>query len=434
MWRLGVSVSSQIHLKEWTMAQVQKENANLRKQLAAQRRATANAQRNAALSKAKNAGPKISGDGQKLIAAAPAAFGSEMRSRFDFYHPGGKFKDALGVRGTEWVGPVVVPANAVTGQILRNDYVQPAAFSESRLSMFGQMYEKFRFRRLRLRFVPAVGSNQPGSLLLAYDRDISDPNPPPGSAGVRQCMSWADTVQGNAWLAHALDAKLECPDTGYYTDEAVGGDERLCYQGQFYTMVVNPFGNTVDLTVGNLVLDYELELFVPQLQTVIPTAHVDQTGTTGPTKEDAFQQYVQGVAGAVKTAATIANMLPKKQTAGALVNAIRLAEGVYRLTNAINTTEDNTTQKTIRDPVVTPLEPAPAPAPQPQVRVLHSAPGIPATSGYAVWDGLIDVPRGGADITQDIQDVGAWFGADYGGSSLAIEKLGPYLPDLTSIF
>lgn len=434
MSRLACTLCSEWWRTKWTMAEVKKEVQVLRKQLAAERRAVAQA--NAVMAhakvKAKYAAPVISGTGQKLVASAPAAYGSEMRSRFDFYKPGGKFKDALGIHGCEWVGPVIVPANAVTGQILRNDYVQPAEFSDSRLAMFGQMYEKFRFRRLRLRYVPAVGSNQAGSLLLAYDRDISDANPPPGSQGVRQCMSWADTVQGNAWLSHTLDAKLECPDSGYYTDEAVGGDERLCYQGQFYTMVVNPFGNSADLTIGNLVLDYELELFVPQLQVVIPTAHIDNTGATSATITDALRPYANTAAGVVKTAATIANMIPKFQEAGSVTNAIRLAEGVYRLVNNVNTFRAASVNTVFNDPVLTPLAPAPAPAPQCQVRKLHDSPGLAGAAGYCKWDGLVDVPKGGADLTMDFASFDTL--SSTGGASLMLNKLGPYLPDLTSIF
>lgn len=435
MSSLAYSLGSERWRNEWTMALItQKEAVNLRKELANVRRENANMTRKAAFKNAakRAAQPKISGNGQKLVSAAPAAYGSEMRSDFNFFRPAGKFRDALGVRGTEWIGPVTVPANAVAGQVLRNDYVQPAEFGDSRLALFGQMYEKFRFRRLRYRFIPAVGSTQPGSLLLAYDRDISDPTPPPGAQAIRQFMSWADSVQGNAWMNHTLTAQLECPDAGYYTDESVGGDERLCYQGQFYVAVVNPFGNAADLVIGNMVLEYDLELFVPQLQARVPTAHIDNTGATKPAAGDAFQQYIKDAAGVIKTAATVLSYVPSFANPGSYQAKIKLAEGLYRLVNTINTLAASGTNTVLKPPKIELIEETcPAPAPQPQVRTLNTADGLAGENGTCMWDGLLDIPKGGAYVSQDFSVV---TDSTLGGSSMTLNKLGPYLADLTSIF
>lgn len=370
--------------------------------------------------------PRLSGP-PAVYSAAPAALGSEFRSLMEFVPSNrkGGYRDSICIRGQEWLGPVTVPANAAAGQTLRNDYVQPGAMLGTRLAQFGQLYEKFLFTRLNLRYTPAIGSGQAGSIILAYDRDISDPTPPTSPQAVREFLSWEDSVQGNVWAPHVLRSKLESPETGFYTDDSNGGDERLSYQGQFYVAIADPLGNASPVNIGSVSLEYELHLFVPQLQMPVVTAAFSNNGGTLPTAVDALRQFGQTATGYVASAA--ANLLwgPKGQTAGSTTSAIRLAEGLYRYFN--RTLQSSAGTLTYSPPTLIALEPVSPVGAQAQVRQLQQASSA-AVADTAFWDGLLDVPRGGADLTHTF----ATFAATPSTSAMNLQRIGDYLPDISA--
>jgi hypothetical protein len=369
-----------------------------------------------------------SGAGVRLLQAAPAAIGAEMRTFMEFVPSPyrNRYRDAIRIRGREWLGPVIVPANAVAGTTLRNDYVAPQEFADSRLAQFGQLYEKFLFQRLEWEYTPSVGSSQAGSILLAYDRDISDPTPPATTQGIRQFLSWEDSVEGNVWAPHACRAKLEQPETGFFTDNATGGDDRLAYQGQSYVALVDPCGNGSPLLIGNVSVVYELDLFVPQLQTPIVTAKVGNV-VTAPTAADAFLPYVKTAAGFVQTLATVGSQLLPQFTPANVTAAVKAVEGTYRLlTTAV---QAGAGAVDLAPPVLTPIEPIPATSPQPVTRLLNFyTSAVAGDLAYEDW--LLAVPKGGAYITQGYTT----FTGGVNAGTFTIDKVAPYVADLTSIF
>lgn len=366
----------------------------------------------------------------RMLAAAPAALGQEMRTRMEFLPSPfrTKYRDAIRIRGTEWIGPVVVPAGAIRGQCLRNDYVQPQQFVNSRLAQFGLLYEKFLFQELKQRYTPSIGSGQAGSILLAYDRDISDPTPPASEQGIRQYMSWEDTVQGNVWAPHELTARLQAPETGFYTDEVAGGDDRLSYQGQFYVALVDPLGNASDVTIGNTCLEYVIDFFVPQLQAPLVTGNFTNSGGTGPAAGDAFIPFASPQPGA---GATAVSNLAWRPTQGGLLGPsqtiINLAEGTYRILQNLQQTGAGVTAFT--PSVITPKEPEPAPAPQPLKRTMANV-AANVAGDLAYIDELVAVPRGGGVLSRTMTTLPA----SVGSGQLLVEKIGPYMSNLVSIF
>lgn len=363
----------------------------------------------------------------RTMQSAAAAYGAELRSFQEIVKSPNahRFKDAIRVRGVEWLGPVTIPANAVAGQTVRNDYVQPGALTSSRLALFGAMYEKFLFTKINMHYTPAVGSGQAGTILLAYDRDISDDTPPPSEVGIRQYMSWEDTVVGNVWSPHTLRSKLEAPETGFYTDEAAGGDDRLAYQGQLYVAVVNPLGNATPITIGNVAIEYEVDLFVPQLQTVIGTQNMFNGGSTTPSAADAFRGVALGAAGASSSGVGVPGWIPRLNS-DQVLNSIRLGEGLYRLTTRALVSAAGAVS--FNAPTCRLLEPALASSPQFLVKNMADEDAT-AVGNAAFRDDVISVPRGGGDIYQTANLVGS-----AGGSAVLVQRIGAYLPSLANIF
>jgi len=132
------------------------------------------------------------------------------------------------------------------------------------LSQVAQGYEKYRFRRIRARFVPKVGvfsdAAKVGNVLMSVDYDSVDPDPPgtdwmenndPHVVGVANKTLTLD-FEGASW--HFIRSG----------NVPAGTDIRL-YDA------CTLFVATSDLTVtneaiGKIYLDYEVELAVPQQQ------------------------------------------------------------------------------------------------------------------------------------------------------------------------
>lgn len=324
------------------------------------------------------------------------------------------------------MGQVVVQATELVGQAYLEFYLNPMEFSQSRIMQFGQMYEKFLFEVLDVDYSPQQPSTQKGSLVLAYDRDVSDATPPSSTAGLRQYLAFEDSVYGNVWVPKRLRARLQAPETGFYTNPAPGGDDRLAYQGQVYVACMEPSGLAAGTVLGDIVLRYRIHFFVPQLDLQLPTLSGNNNGTVVPTLTDVLTQFTGTAAGSGLTPSSYLEWLP---AVGRLATtSIKMAEGLYRYTMGVNQSGAGAIQ--LKPPFILPLEPLAAPAPVPQVKVLTNI-GTNTSGSDSLWDGLLSIPRGGAYVTQAAVTMSA--GAP-GPSWLQLMKLGPYLSDLSSVF
>lgn len=180
----------------------------------------------------------------------------------------GPYKDSIRVRGRELLSSVPFPASNVTGAAVSNLYITPAEIG-GRLPKFAELYEKFLFKSLAFEFVPSTGSSTQGSLILSYDRDISDATPPANMDGARAYMSAEGAKSASVWQSNKITCPLQAPTDGFYTNEHATGDERLVYQGQLYLAVLDPITPPPSVTLnslGSLWVEYDCLLFVPQLE------------------------------------------------------------------------------------------------------------------------------------------------------------------------
>lgn len=355
--------------------------------------------------------------------AAPAAISSE--NRFGFSIGRGRYRDSVRIHAKEWIGPVVTPTTVTPGLTLLEFYLNPAEFGGGRLALFSQLYEKFLFKKFVVHFAPSVSSQTPGSLILAYDRDINDPTPPPNQQGVRTFLAFEDSSSGNVWTPRTMACKLEAPETGYYTNTANSQDDRLTYQGQLYVAVMeNPPPNT---TLGDLILEYDCELFIPQLEggsKMVVTNDASKAGVT-PSATD-FIKNIQTVSTAPISAGA-GSFVPKSDASGYYFD---LAEGLYRMAASAAGTLAATQSILPLTATIVAKTPAPAPAPQPILSVINN-PGTTATTASSVqnlfYDALLAIPRGGGKVYlqgTNLDLIMAAGGATTMGINLV--KVGPY--------
>lgn len=340
----------------------------------------------------------------EAMVGAPVAFGKTRRNSFVIRaHP--RFKDAVVIEGQEYLSPLTVPAapnNNQPGAILGGGeiYISPFEFAGTRIEQFAKLYEKFRFTKFEFEYVPALPTVQQGSVVMAYDRDIQDATPPPNRDGIRQLCAFEGAQYGPVWKPFKVDCNLQAPETGFYTSPGV--DDRLCYQGQVYVATMEPTGLSAGAVVGDLLMRYVCELFVPQLESTLPNSTVNASSSVAPLVTDVLRQYAVANS-AVPTQGSEPSLIPLLDTA--LKGYVPLPEGVYQLANSlINNVAASTG---LNAPTIVLNDPAPAAAPQPIIQAVAATGATPAAVGAAAQGVyLISVPRGGGKLYQTASSIG----------------------------
>ncbi|APG76347.1 hypothetical protein 3 [Beihai tombus-like virus 1] len=143
------------------------------------------------------------------------------------------------VNGTDIRGYVLNPSN-------------PRAFTW--LCTFARNFEKYRFRNIRLTYVPQAPTTAAGRVILAYDKDSTDILP----SGKAELYSYQGTVDTPVWQGTSI--AFPCDNTLRFVDSSNTAETRLVDLGQFITCTsaVSAFNG------GEFFIDYTVELHTPQ--------------------------------------------------------------------------------------------------------------------------------------------------------------------------
>jgi hypothetical protein len=386
----------------------------------------------------KQARPKAvkTADDHSRKTTAPAAVGYEKSSGFK-EQQGKRFKNSIVVEGSDHLEYVAIPATEGPGVVLNEVYVSPSEFGGTRLEKYAALYEKYLFEELRFEYVPSIGSGTAGSIVLAYDKDINDPTPPPNEQGVRQFTSFEGSVDGNVWTRHVCKAKLTQPDSGYYTNPI--GEDRLSYQGQFYIAQTVATGLTAATTIGRLYIHYKCHFFTPQLEGSQNIVQIvgSKTGVEPATPVGTFGDFLKKVNDLQYLVKGVQQWKPVVDSLGKYF--VDLPQGVYNVKGTFEANTPNTQQYSangstnVYGPSLEPKEPMPATAPQPWIT---TQPQTIQTFGLAgdIFSGagadyLVGVPRGGAKMYMDWETGGITDVSGQGQDiSLTIQRLSNYIP------
>jgi len=186
----------------------------------------------------------------------------------------------LVVSGRTILTQIVLASGAtVPGQVFFNWDVNPLNVLGSRLAVLAGTHEKYRFKSMQFEFEHEQPTSQAGKVFLAYDADPMDPTPAPSLASLQSFLENACSKSGSVFMPFSC-RYLEKEDNLFFTNEVVGVDPRLVYQGQLY------FGQSglTDLAnknLGNIVFSYECELFKPALEQVGASAITAVTTNPG---------------------------------------------------------------------------------------------------------------------------------------------------------
>jgi hypothetical protein len=141
------------------------------------------------------------------------------------------------------------------------------------LSQIAASYDMYRFKRIRLVYVPLCPTSNSGRVTLAYDQDSSDAVP----ANKAEISNMECYTEGPVWGVASLDLRLSDTNKWYYGEVLNNTSTPGSYlnQGQFFWATTS--GSTG--TQGEVYALYDVELKSPQAAvSAYGVAHV--TGTT----------------------------------------------------------------------------------------------------------------------------------------------------------
>lgn len=155
---------------------------------------------------------------------------------------------------------------SVPGDILATLLIHPLSFFKTRLAQFSELYERYRFRKVNFWYKPSANATQSGQLIGYGDYDPDQIL----SENTEDNLSIAAAHLGQSvckiWETRSFPFGIVDNYTSLFTDFS-GIDDRLIYQGIYYLLA----GSEIDPTVsalGNLYIEYEIEMIIPVLQQV----------------------------------------------------------------------------------------------------------------------------------------------------------------------
>lgn len=143
--------------------------------------------------------------------------------------------------------------------------MNPSYFQSAMLGNLSRVYEKYRFKKATLEYVPSVPTSTQGQLVILSDRTIKNPFLDGSSASfLGRALSQANAVACPLWQRTTFE--VACSAEWFLVDPLIDGDldDSISQELQLYS-----FG-TAAMTTGILILHYEIE-FKDPLYTYHPT-------------------------------------------------------------------------------------------------------------------------------------------------------------------
>jgi len=142
------------------------------------------------------------------------------------------------------------------------------------LSVLARNFEKYRFRRLDFCFESSVATTAAGVVLSAIDLDANDPAPP----SKQVIMAYQGASRSNVWMESCTRLPEMQPELYVRTATAPASTDIKTYDAGNLWLAVQ---GTIDSTsaIGELYVDYVVELHVPQLAAVANNPALSVTNT-----------------------------------------------------------------------------------------------------------------------------------------------------------
>jgi len=175
------------------------------------------------------------------------------------------------VSGTEYLTNIQVQLSGdlvatEPGDVVFAIPLHPKFFSGTRLLALARLYQKYRYKKLVVEFVPTVPSTQDGSFLMYFEYDVEANISVLGDGDLRlrEAMSHLGSHMFNVYTYGRTSLVDDGQVDAYFLE--TGDDPRLEQQGSLVVMATSTF-SPIDIdtagdykTMGNLIIHYEMEL------------------------------------------------------------------------------------------------------------------------------------------------------------------------------
>lgn len=175
---------------------------------------------------------------------------------------GGNYPPVV-IRNCEFISQVTVPAGQAGAQA---DYTLNPGNSLlfPWLSPMALNFEEYKFRYLKLKFVSSLGANYRGMVYMAFDPDVDDPV----YTSVQQLATSQYSCYTQVHESMEMNIPQRAMDTiGKSRYVQAEGSARTADAGRLYFWVDHlDSAITSNILVGNIMVEYEIELRVPQFR------------------------------------------------------------------------------------------------------------------------------------------------------------------------
>lgn len=205
----------------------------------------------------KNNGPKAKTSNQQHRVSAPIASSSiigpssfSMKSLSD---------GVVRFQGHEILGQVVGPSQGPISAVFD---LNPACWTNSRLSRIASTYEKYRYDKFTIRYHPYVATTATGVLATYIELEIEEN----AATTVTAAMNHQYAAMGPVWAGHELTYRRppQDPTTYILTDKGVGNRNDMS-QGKVVVVAQAP-----SALYGYLTVEYDVVFMYPELETGYP--------------------------------------------------------------------------------------------------------------------------------------------------------------------
>lgn len=143
--------------------------------------------------------------------------------------------------------------------------MNPSYFNSAMLGNLSRVYEKYRFRKATLEYIPSVATSVQGQLVVLSDRSVKNPFLDGASASfLGRALSQANAVACPLWQRTMFEC--ETSDQWSLVDPLIDGDLDDTISGEIQLYAFCP----ITVATGILIMHYEIE-FKDPLYTYHPT-------------------------------------------------------------------------------------------------------------------------------------------------------------------
>lgn len=199
---------------------------------------------------------------QVTVSTVPAAYGFSLRMKQPVVNRTGNTATII---GADYAGSVNATANGLY-QPASSILLNPIYFNSSMLGSLARAYEKFRFRKASVQYVPSVPTSTQGQVIMTSTRTVKEPFIASSSPTfLSRALSQGNAVAMPVWKDEVIT--VDCSTEWMVVDALIDSDLDDSIQEEIQVYA------TCDSTVvtGILILHYEIE-FKDPLYTYHPTA------------------------------------------------------------------------------------------------------------------------------------------------------------------